>query len=117
MKIKHPVKSNKTLFCFAYPSDLESAYAFYCARYRDISFNEFIHLGITEFMMKFNSIPESEPLFTILKSRVIKLDEIKDKEERRHWRRLKKQNKIPDIYLSNQEIMSNLMNVVKEKKL
>lgn len=68
-------------------------------------------------MMKFNSVPENEPLFTILKSRVIKLDEIKDKEERKHWRRLKKQNAIPDLYLSNDEILINLKKVVKEKKL
>ena len=52
-------------------------------------------------MMKFNSIPETEPLFTILKSRAINLGEIKDKEERKHWRKLKNANKIPDLYLSN----------------
>lgn len=115
--INHPVKIKKTYFSFAYPNDLESAYAFYCARYKDISYEEFLNLGITEFMMKFNSIPESEPLYTILKSRIIKLDEIKDKEERKHWRKLKKNNKIPDLYLSNQEILSNLKNVVKEKKI
>ena len=112
-----PVRKTKTIFCFAYPSDLENAYAFYCARYKDISFNEFMNLGITEFMMKFNSIPESEPLFNIIKSRVIKLDEIKDKEERKYWRKLKKKNKIPDLYLSNEEILISLKNVVKEKKI
>ena len=112
-----PVRKTKTIFCFAYPSDLENAYAFYCARYKDISFNEFMNLGITEFMMKFNSIPESEPLFNIIKSRVIKLDEIKDKEERKYWRKLKKKNRIPDLYLSNEEILINLKNVVKEKKI
>lgn len=112
-----PVKRTKTLFCFAYPSDLEQAYAFYCARYKDISMNEFLHLGINEFMMKFNSIPENEPLFNILKSRIIKLSEIKDKDERKHWRILKKKNAIPDLYLSNQEIMSNLTKIAKEKKL
>lgn len=74
-------------------------------------------LGITEFMMKFNSVPESEPLFTILKSRVIKLDEIKDKEERKHWRKLKRKNAIPEIYLSREEIMDRITKIAKEKKL
>lgn len=68
-------------------------------------------------MMKFNSIPETEPLFTILKSRAINIGEIKDKEERKHWRKLKNANKIPDLYLSNEEIMNNLIKIVKEKKI
>ena len=68
-------------------------------------------------MMKFNSVPENEPLFTILKSRVIKLDEIKDKEERKHWRKLKRKNAIPDIYLSHEEIMDRITKIAKEKKL
>ena len=109
--------NKKTIFCFAYPSDLEQAYAFYCARYENISLEEFMHLGITEFMMKFSSVPETEPLFNILKSRIIKLSEIKDKEERKHWRTIKQKNKIPDIYLSNDEIMLNLSKIAKEKKL
>lgn len=69
-------------------------------------------------MRKFNSIPENEPLFNILKSRVINIDDIKDKEERKHWRKLRRKNAIPDEYLSNQEIMINLRKQVsKEKKL
>lgn len=68
-------------------------------------------------MMKFDSIPETEPLFTILKSRAINLGEIKDKEERKYWRKLKNANKIPDLYLSNEEIMNNLIKIVKEKKI
>ena len=77
-------KSNKTYFCFAYPSDLDNAYAFYCARYENISFEEFLKLGITDFTRKFSSIPESEPLYTIIKSRTIDTNKIKDKEERRY---------------------------------
>lgn len=104
----YPVKQrkikNKTYFCFGYDKDIENAYAFYCARYRDMSYNEFLKLGVSEFLMKFNSIPESEPLYTILKSRTINLSKIKDKEERKYWQELKKINKIPDIYLSNTEL-------------
>lgn len=102
-------------FCFAYPSDLQQAFAFYCARYRDMPYNEFLHLGISEFMMKLSSMPESEPLHTILKSRIINLDEIKNKDERKHWRILKRKNKIPDIYLSHEEIMWDLKKMSKEK--
>lgn len=67
--------------------------------------------------MKFNSIPETEPLYTILKSRTIKLERIKDKEERRYWRDLKKLNKIPDEYISTNEIMLDISKISKEIKL
>lgn len=68
-------------------------------------------------MMKFNSIPESEPIFNILKSRSMNIGEIKDKEERKYWRKIKNANKIPDLYLSNEEIMSNLTKIVRERKI
>ena len=61
-------------------------------------------------MMKMESIPENEPLYTILKSRVINLAKIKDKNERKHWRELKEINKIPDIYLPNEELDINMNN-------
>lgn len=109
-------KQNKTYFCFAYPRDLEQAYAFYCARYKDIPYNEFLNLGITEFMMKLNSIPESEPLYTILKSRTINIASIKDKEEKKYWNKLKKINAIPSEYLSTQEIMLDLTKFTQERK-
>lgn len=54
--------------------------------------------------MKLASIPESEPLFKIIKSRVIDLGRIKDKEERKYWRDLKRLNQIPDIYKSSNEL-------------
>ena len=63
--------------------------------------------------MKIASIPESEPLFKIIKSRIIDISKIKDKEERKYWSELKKINKIPDIYLSNEEINDNLKKYVK----
>ena len=113
MIIKHPQKPSKTTpICFAYDKDLEQIYAFYCARYENISFDEFLKLGITDFMMKLNSIPETEPLYNLIKSRVINPATIKDKEERKYWRKQKQINKIPDIYLSNEELDLNLKEVM-----
>lgn len=65
-------------------------------------------------MMKLDSIPESEPIFNIIKSRVIKLSTIKDKEERKYWRKQKQINKIPDIYLSNDELDMNMKEMFKK---
>ena len=79
VKQKHPhKKSNVTPLCFAYEKDFEQIYAFYCARYENIASTEFLKLGITDFMMKLNSIPETEPLYNIIKSRVINPAIIKD---------------------------------------
>lgn len=115
---KHPEQlqgkkqsSNRTTFCWANPSDLEQFYAFYCARYENISYNDFLHLGLTEALMKLNSIPDSEPLYKVIKSRTISLAKIKDKSERKYWAELKKINKIPAIYLSVKE----LDNIFKEE--
>lgn len=69
---------------------------------------EFLKLGITDFLMKLNSIPETEPLYNIIKSRMINPASIKDKEERKYWRKQKQINKIPDIYLSNEELDFNV---------
>lgn len=108
---KKPIEHhNQTIICFAYNKDLIQVYDFYCARYQNISYNEFLNLGINEVMMKMESIPESEPLYTILKSRVVNLAKIKDKNERKHWRELKEINKIPDIYLPNEELDINMNN-------
>lgn len=109
-------KSYKTYFCFAYPEDLDQAYSFYCARYENITFEEFLKLGISDFTRKFKSIPEEEPLFTILKSRTINTSQIKDKEERKYWNKLKRINQIPSEYISTREIMLDLKNFTKEKK-
>lgn len=99
--------------CFGYESDLEQMYAFYCARYENISYNEFLKLGIEQFTMKLNSIPKNEPLYEIIKSRTINLAKIKDKEERRYWRELKKINRIPDIYKTNDEIEKEMVKELK----
>ncbi|MEE3417865.1 MAG: Gp15 family bacteriophage protein [Methanosphaera sp.] len=111
--MKHPEKHNKTILCFAYDSDLEQIYAFYCSRYKDISFKEFLDLGLSEFFMKLNSIPENEPLYKIIQSRTIDIAKIKDKEEKKYWREQKRINKIPEIYLSNREIEEDLKESMK----
>ena len=100
--------SNGTIVCFAYDEDLYQMYDFYTARYKEISFDEFMKLGYEYFSIKLRSIPESEPLHAIIKSRTININEIKDKEERKYWRKLKKANAIPDIYISNEEIENTL---------
>lgn len=64
--------------------------------------------------MKLASIPEDEPLFKIIKSRIIDTNKIKDKEERKYWNELKRVNKIPDIYLSEEEIKDNLNNYLRK---
>lgn len=69
-------------------------------------------------MRKFNSIPESEPLYKILKSRTIDTNTIKNKEERTYWKRLKKINAIPSDYLSTEEVLEELKSYTqKERKL
>ena len=114
---KHPLKKKKksyqTSFYLGYDDDLQHGYAFYCARYRDISFEEFLEIGIREFNMKLASIPESEPLYKIIKSRVINLNKLKIKEDRDYWAELKEVNRIPDIYLSNREIDDRFKNYMK----
>ena len=72
-------------------------------------------MGITEFQRKF-SIPETEPLYKIIKSRTISLSKIKDKEEKKYWQELKRINRIPEEYLSSGELMLELKNFTKEKK-
>ena len=110
-------KSNQTYFSFAYPEDLNQAYAFYCARYENITFKEFLGLGISDFMRKFSSMPESEPIYKIIKSRKIDLSKIKDKNEKKYWSELKRNNAIPSEYLSTEEIIRNLSKQTKENKL
>lgn len=65
-------------------------------------------MGISEVMMKMESIPESEPLYNILKSRIINLTKIKNKDERKYWAELKEKNRVPDIYKPSQELDMNL---------
>lgn len=108
--------SNKTIFCFAYQEDLDQAYAFYCSRYENISYKEFMQLGLFEFKKKLGSIPKTEPLYDIIKSRTINIASIKDKEERKYWRELKRINQIPQIFISTDEIYRELKTKAKESK-
>lgn len=110
----HP--NNKMVICFAYPEDLEQMYAFYCARYENISYEQFMKLGYKEFMMKLNSLPETEPFYKVVKSRTINLSKIKDKEERRYWRELSQINAIPSIYKSNNELNAELKQNIKNSR-
>lgn len=104
------------IICYGYPSDLQQMYAFYCARYDNIKYEDFLKLGYEEFSMKLNSMPKDEPLYDIIKSRTINLSKIKDKEKRKYWRELKRINRIPDIYKSNEEIERELKNELKNNE-
>jgi hypothetical protein len=75
-----------------------------------------LKLGSEEFSIKLKSIPEAEPLYKIIKSRTINIGSIKDKDERKYWRELKRINRIPDIYLSNEEIEQELKQNIKNMK-
>lgn len=90
------------------PNDLKDIYPFMCRNYGNIQYKDLLTMGYEEFSMKLGSIPESEPLFIIFKSRSINLGKIKDKEEKKYWRELKKINKIPDIYKTNEELNKNM---------
>lgn len=81
-----------------------------------MSYEKFLKIKKSEFDRKIGSIPETEPLHKILQSRVIKLGDIKNKEERKYWNKLKSINKIPDIYLSNQELDINLNKMIGANK-
>lgn len=93
---------------------MKDIYPFICRNYGNITYNELMNMGYEEFSMKIGSIPESEPLFTIYKSRSINIEKIKDKEERKYWRELKRANKIPDIYKTEEEINFQLKNNMHE---
>lgn len=110
-------RNSKTIFCFGYQDDLDSAYAFYCSRYENITYDEFLKLEITDFRRKISSIPKDEPLYDIIKSRTININKIKDKEEKKYWKEQKRINEIPQIFLSNQEINSILNSAIKNNKI
>lgn len=73
-------------------------------------------MGLFEFKKKLNSIPKDEPLYEIIKARTINIGKVKDKEERKYWRELKRVNEIPQIYLSNNEIDNRLKEAIRENK-
>lgn len=94
---------------------MDQAYAFYCARYENISYKDFMQLGFFEVKKKMASIPESEPLYKIIKSRTIDTAKIKNKEEKKYWQDLKRLNQIPQIYLPLDEIDQKLNDFIKKK--
>lgn len=75
-----------------------------------------MNLGLFEFKKKLGSIPKSEPLYDIIKSRTINIGSIKDKDERKYWRELKRVNRIPQIFISTDEIYRELKGRLKETK-
>lgn len=114
---KHPVKKKKSKTIICLPYDIDAIYCFYCARYENIEYDEFLKLKASTLLRKLKSIPENEPLFNIIKSRTINISKIKNKEERNYWKELKRANKIPDIYLSNEELDNNLLEKVNRTKI
>lgn len=102
--------NNTMIICLPY--DIKDIYPFICRNYGDRPYNEFLKMGYDEFRMKLNSIPETEPLYTIFKSRSINVGKIKDKEQRKYWNELKRENAIPDIYKTNEQINTQIMNSV-----
>lgn len=82
-----------------------------------MTMKEFRELPLSDFIRKFKSIPENEPLFTIIKARTIDTSKIKDKQEKKYWNELKRINKIPSEYLSVDEILNDLSKFAKEKKI
>lgn len=90
------------------PHDLPQIYAFWCRNYGNIKFDDLLTLGYEEFVMKINSIPKDEPLYDIIKSRAMNVDTIKDKEQKKYWRELKRNNSIPSIYVPTYMIKDEL---------
>ena len=71
-----------------------------------------MQLGFLEFKRKLCSIPKDEPLYDIIKSRVMNLGQIKDKDERKYWREQKKLNEIPPIYIPSKELDKKLKEAI-----
>lgn len=97
--------------------DLENAYSFYCSRYQNITFDEFMKLPIDDVIRKISSIPKDEPLYDIIKSRTINIGKIKDKGEKKYWREQRRINSIPTIFLSDKEINDTLNEAIRKNKL
>lgn len=105
------------VFCYGFQDDLDQAYAFYCSRYENVSYEEFLGLKLSEFQKKLCSIPKNEPLYDIIKSRTINISKIKDKEEKKYWREQKRINKIPDLFYSATELERTLKSTIKSNNL
>ena len=108
---KKKKKKDETYLCL--PHDMPQIYAFFRARYRISSYNELINMGLEDFGMCMGSIPESEPMFNIIKARIINVGKIKNKDERKYWEEQKRLNKIPDQYLSKKELNKDIQSKIK----
>lgn len=106
--------SSATQFCFAYYKDIEMAYSFWCSRYENISFKDFMNIGLNEFNIKIANIPEGEPLYKVMQARGINTGTIKDKDERKYWEKMKRENKIPDVYLPEKKTDLDIINKIKK---
>lgn len=104
-------------FCYAYQEDLDQAYAFYCSRYENITYEEFLGLKLSEFQKKLCSVPKNEPLYDIIKSRTINISKIKDKEEKKYWLEQKRINKIPNAFYSSTELDNILKKSIRSDNL
>ena len=91
------------------PYDLREIYPFFCRNYGNMKYSDLMKMGYDEFTMKVNSVPNTEPLYNIFKSRTINPGKIKNKEERDYWTELKNANAIPDLYKSSKELNYQLM--------
>ena len=117
-------KSDKILVCLPYDKEelflcLNSAVIEFIDNTLTILAQE-AHVGrdmqsAAVYLEEVNSIPESEPLYKIIKSRAININKIKDKNEKKYWRDLKEINKIPDIYKPIKELERELKEKVKER--
>jgi len=72
--------------------------------------------GLFEMKKKMSSIPKSEPLYDIIKSRTINPNTIKNKDERKYWQDMKRVNEIPQVYLPIKEVDRRLHEFIKQKK-
>ena len=70
-------------------------------------------LPLGDFDKKIKSIPEDEPLYKVMKSRVINVNSIKDKEEKKYWQKMKAENRIPDVYLPRSYVLKQLKKEMK----
>ena len=53
--IEEKKKTNNTILCYGYEEDLIQVYDFYCARYENITYKEFLKKGISDIQRKLAS--------------------------------------------------------------
>jgi hypothetical protein len=73
-----------------------------------------MNIGLNEFNIKIANIPEGEPLYKVMQARGINTGTIKDKEERKYWEKMKRENKIPDVYLPEKKTDLDIISKIKK---